>query len=300
LTPERLAALLALPARPAKPPAAQTVRVETRDGMTVETIALDLGAERPVRGQLTRPAATLGRLPAVLYCHAHGSRYEIGASELFRGRAALLSPYGDVLARAGYVTLCIDMPTFGDRSGNNWSDRENPLSKALLWQGRTLMGVMLGELLAAFDWLAARSDVDPARIAAIGVSMGATHSFFLGALEPKIERIAQLCCFADIATLIETGAHDFHGHYMTIPGLLAETTFGEIAGMIAPRPQLITIGADDPLTPPLAVERAVAATKAAYERAGMPDALSVLIEPNSGHVETQAMRAAVLRLLAGM
>ncbi len=40
--------------------------------------------------------------------------------------------------------------------------------------------------------------------------------------------------------------HDLHGIYLTIPGLLEVAGNGEIAGLIAPRPQLICIGDRDP------------------------------------------------------
>ena len=41
----------------------------------------------------------------------------------------------------------------------------------------------------------------------------------LAALDDRIKAVAHLCCFADYDTMIELGAHDGHGHYMTIPGL---------------------------------------------------------------------------------
>ncbi|WP_126702600.1 alpha/beta hydrolase family protein [Aquibium carbonis] len=254
---------------------------------------IDLGDGRRARAFLTRPAAPGGPLPAVLYCHAHGARYDIGAAELLDGRPSLLGPWGPLLARRGFVTLCLDMPTFGDSA----HEKEDALSKALLWQGKTLMGEMLADLLAGFDHLAARVDVDPARIAAFGLSMGATHAYVLAAIEPRIARVAHLCCFADLATLIRTGAHDLHGHYMTIPGLLAEMSFGRIAGMVAPRPQLICTGDRDPLTPPDAVEAAFAECIAAYRTAGAEASLLRLAEPDTGHVETPPMREAVLSFL---
>lgn len=68
-----------------------------------------------MRGILTRPGWET-RGPAILYAHAHGGADEIGAGELVDGRSALLSPLGPVLAKAGYVALCIDMPTFGGRA----------------------------------------------------------------------------------------------------------------------------------------------------------------------------------------
>lgn len=296
MTPTALRDLIRVPdrARGAPPMLERTVVVA--DGVAVETLRLDLGDGRHARAFLTRPDAPDGRRPAVLYCHAHGARYAIGAAELLDGRPSLLSPYGPMLAQRGFVTLCLDMPTFGDSA----DEREAPLSKALLWRGRTLMGEMLADLIAGFDHLAARDDVDAARIAAFGLSMGATHAYFLAAIEPRLARVAHLCCFADLAGLIASGAHDLHGHYMTIPGLLAHTSFGRIAGMVAPRPQLVCTGDRDPLTPPDAVETAFAECLAAYRAAGAEAALLRLTEPETGHVETPAMRAAVLSFLDAM
>ncbi|APH72173.1 alpha/beta hydrolase family protein [Aquibium oceanicum] len=296
MTPAALRQLLRVPERPVVTERVIVRAVEDADGIATETLTLDLGDGRRARAFVTRPSEPAGRRPAVLYCHAHGARYEIGASELTDGRPSLLGPYGPLLARRGFVTLCLDMPAFGERA----DEKEDALSKALLWQGRTLMGEMLADLLAGFDYLSSRADVDPDRIAAFGLSMGATHAYFLGAIEPRIARVAHLCCFADLATLIETGAHDLHGHYMTIPGLLAQTSFGRIAGMIAPRPQLICTGAKDPLTPPAAVEKALAECQPAYRAAGAEAGLRHVSEPDTGHVETPAMREAVLAFLDGM
>ena len=291
-SPIGLARLIALPERAA--PRLLSRRIEDRGDHIVERLAQEIRGAAG-RGSAPRPPGA-GPFPAVLYCHAHGARYEIGAGELLDGRPSLIAPYGPALARAGFAALAIDMPTFGERS----EPGENALSKALLWYGRTLMGEMLGDHLAAYDYLVARDDVDGGRIAALGLSMGATHAFFLGALEPALAGVAHLCCFADWERLVATGAHDLHGHYMTIPGLFAKTSVGRIAGMIAPRPQLVCVGDLDPLTPPEAVDRALAETRAAYEARGAADALTLERSPGTGHVETTAMRAAVLAFLAGL
>lgn len=282
--------LLALPDR--KPPRLLARDVEDRRDHVVERLALEIRGTK-VRGFLTRPVGK-GPFPAVLYCHAHGNRYEMGANELVDGRPSLSAPFGPELAKAGYAALAIDMPTFGERQ----TPGESAVSKELLWHGRTLMGEMLSDHLAAFDWLRGREDVDPAGIVALGLSMGATHAFFLGALEPRLAAVVHLCAFADWATLVEIGAHDLHGHYMTIPGLLAKTSVGQIAGMVAPRPQLVCVGERDPLTPPIAIDRALAETRAAYSAKGAADRLVVLRSPETGHVETPAMRAAVMAFLA--
>ncbi|URK89152.1 dienelactone hydrolase family protein (plasmid) [Rhizobium sp. RCAM05350] len=148
-----------------------------------------------IRGFLTRPIGTPTPGPAILYAHAHGARYDIGASELIDGRPALLNAPGSTLAREGYVTLCIDMPTFGERANVT----ESAATKTALWHGQTLFGQMLGEQAAALTWLAARDDVDPARIGMTGISMGATLTYFLAAIDPRIKAVAHLCCYADFS-----------------------------------------------------------------------------------------------------
>ena len=168
-----------------------------------------------------------------------------------------------------------------------------------MWEGRSLAGQMLGELSSALDYLAARPDVDADRIGVFGISMGATFGYWLAAVEPRIACVMHLCCFADFRELIATGAHDLHGIYLTIPGLLDIAGNGEIAGLIAPRPQLICIGDQDPLTPPRAVDLAFAANGAAYEAAGARDRLVLHREAETGHEESAAMREHMLAF-AGM
>ena len=67
-----------------------------------------------------------------------------------------------------------------------------------------------------------------------------------------------------------------------MPGLLGVASNGEIAGLIAPRPQFVGLGDADPLTPPEAVAPALASLGAAYAAAGAAAALRVHLEPGSG------------------
>ena len=261
------------------------------DDYAIETLTFRLG-DAEVRGILTRPLDTTGSLPAILYGHSHGGHYDIGAEELLTGREYLQSPLGPVFARAGYVTLCLDMPVFGLRS----TVTESAAAKALLWHGKSLFGQMLSDHAAALTYLAGRADVDSSRIGAFGISMGCTLSYWLAAMDDRIAAVAHLCCFADQRTMIELGAHDGHGIYMIVPGLLAETDAGAIAALVAPRPQLVTIGEADRLTPPLAVQRAWADLELAY--ASTPNNLHLISEPGIGHQETPRMREAMLAFFA--
>lgn len=266
-------------------------RVEEADGYVIEHLRLQIGGTE-VRGILTRPAQVDGPLPAILYGHSHGGGYAVGARELLDGREYLVGPLGPVFARAGYVTLCIDMPVFGERA----TVSENFAAKALLWHGKSLFGEMLSDHAAALTYLASRDDVDAGRIGAFGLSMGCVLSYWLAAIDTRIAAVAHLCCFADFRTMIELGAHDGHGIYLTVPGLLREADGGSIAALIAPRPQLICVGEADHLSPPLAVARAWDELSPAY--ADAPDMLEKVSEPGIGHQETPRMREAVLRFFS--
>ena len=260
--------------------------VQPRDGFVLEKLTFDI-AGRSVRGLLTRPAGE-GRHPAILYGHSHGDLHHVGADELLLGREYLLEPLGPTFARAGYVTLCIDMPTFGARS----STIESFASKAQLWFGGSLFGDMLNDHAAALTYLSARDDVHAARVGAFGMSMGCFLSYWLAAMDGRIAAVAHFCCFADLRTLIELGAHDNHGIYLTVPGLLNEADAGAIGGLIAPRPQLICVGEADELTPPLSIDRAWAEVERAY--ASAPGKVRLLREPGIKHQETPRMHAAML------
>jgi dienelactone hydrolase len=253
----------------------------------------------PIPATCLRPAAP-GRLqapgPAILYAHAHGNAWEIGRRELMEGRPALVSgPYGPALAGMGFTVLCLDMPGHGGRLGDGG---ESALAKAALWRGETLLGRMLDDLRAGASLLAGDRRVDPGRIGTLGLSMGATHAYWLAALDPRIAATAHLCAFADMGPLVASGAHDLHGAYMTVPGLLRAGDLGDVAALVAPRPHFVGAGLTDPLTPKAALRPALDRLRAAYAAEGAADRLETLIAPDGGHVETPAHREAVLRFLS--
>ena len=260
-------------------------------GLRLSRLTFRTGEGKAVRGFLCRPMAE-GPVPVVLVIHAHGNRYDIGADELMLGRPALAGPPGPAFAALGIASLCLDMPCFGDRSGVS----ESAAAKAALWHGRSLAGQMVGECQAAVGWLAGQPWVRPDRLGVFGISMGATLGYWLAAVEGRVYALAQECCLADFAALIDRDAHDLHGLYLTVPGLLQVASNGLIAGMIAPRAQYIGLGDLDPLTPPDAMAIALDQVHTAYGPSG--GHLVIHREASAGHVETPAMRAAMLAFMA--
>ena len=112
-----------------------------------------------------------GDVPRSLFNHSHGGGYTIGKTEFIEGRTYLQPvPYAKELTDLGYIALCIDHWVFGERSHATELDT----FKEMLWRGRVLWGQMIYDSLKAVDWLVTRPDVDPARVATLGMSMGSS------------------------------------------------------------------------------------------------------------------------------
>ena len=128
--------------------------------------------------------------------------------------------------------------------------------------------------------------------------MGATLAYWLAAAECRVSMLAHLCCFANFDELIKTNVHDLHGIYLTVPNLLNTASNGQIAGSIAPRPQLVGIGDHDPLTPPHATDPALEELRVAYS--DVAENLVVIRESETGHVETPRMRQATIEFFTSL
>jgi dienelactone hydrolase len=279
---QRLTVLLGLPARTRC--TARTGAARREDRYRILDLSLEAGAI-PATALLPQTPNGSG----ILYCHAHGHRYDIGRRELVEGRPAVAPAFGPELARAGFTVLCPDMPGFGDRRHEG---TESALAKAALWRGETLLGMMLADLMRALDVLEEMPGIETMGV--FGMSMGATLAYWLAALDQRVSAVAHVCAFSNIGPLIQSGAHDLHGIYMTVPGLLPETDMGDIAAAIAPRPQFIASGARDPLTPEAALAPALERVRDAY-RGGGP--LTVMTLADAGHALVPEMRAAVIAFL---
>jgi len=294
---ERRAALYALlgdlPPRE-RPVSAELVLEERHAAYHLERLVLDLNGREPVPALFTRPLEAAGRLPVVLYHHAHGGDYSLGKTELIAGRSALQPPpYAEALARRGIAALAIDHWNFGERRGRT----ESALFKELLWHGQVLWGVMVYDTLKATDYLVSRPDVDPRRIAGLGISMGSTMAWWHAALDERVAVCVDLCCLSDFQAILATRAFDQHNLYYYVPGLLQHFSAADINALICPRPHLSLAGLFDPFTPPSGLDRIDTALRAAYAQADASDRWHLVRSP-SGHFETAHMRQQVLAFLA--
>lgn len=270
-----------------------TVSVEERPSYRLERLVLELNDTEAVPAYFAKPLTGTARRPTVIYSHAHGDDYCLGKDELIAGRKELQpTPYVEALTGLGYGVLAIDHWNFGERRGRT----ESELFKEMLWKGRVLFGLMVHDNLRAIDYLLSRVDVDAHRIAALGMSMGSTLSWWTAALDPRIHTVVDLCCMSDFHALLERRALDRHGIYYYVPGLLRHFTTAKIQALICPRPHLSLVGNFDPLTPSEGLDRIDRQMKQLYGEAGAAGAWR-LARYDCGHIETAAMRAEVLSFL---
>jgi acetyl esterase/lipase len=264
-----------------------------RDGYVLERWELDLNGMEIVPAYVARPRDAAGRRPAVVFNHSHGGGYTIGKTEFVEGRSYLQPvPYAKELTDLGYVALCIDHWVFGERSHATELDT----FKEMLWRGRVLWGHMIYDSLKAVDWLLTRPDVDPSRVATLGMSMGSSMAQYLAALDARIKVTVDICCLVDYETLLAKHFQSHHGVYMYVPGLLKHFTSAQINALISPRAHLSITGIRDELEPAEGVDVIDRELTTVYAAAGVPDHWKIR-RYDVGHQETAEGRREAIAFL---
>lgn len=272
---------------------------EQREGYRLEKFSFDNRAGDTVYGYLLLPDNRSGKLPAILYHHAHSSHERVGKEEILQpsqsapgGRSA-----AEVLTRAGYVVMCIDAYTFGDRkfvgpSGDKETGNQTEESyfKLFLWQGRSLWGMIVRDDLLALNYLLSRPEVDPQRVGAMGFSMGATRTWWAAALDERIRAAVSVACLTRYHDLIAVGGLKYHSIYYFVPGVLAAGIDAEqIVGLIAPRSHLTLTGDRDDGSPVSGVRTINAFEEHLYRLYGCPDRFRGIVYADTGHAFTADM-----------
>jgi hypothetical protein len=195
----------AVPPAAAVLPAAEEVSFPTADGLRLA------GWFVPAAGPAGRGGRT--RSPAVLVCNGNG------------GNRSLRAPLAAALARAGLAVLLFDYRGYAANPGH-------PTEAGLAADAR-----------AALAYLAARPEVDPARLVYFGESLGAAVALRLAVERPP----AALVLRSPFASLAEVGR--LHYPWLPVSLLLADRydSLGRVGGLAAPL--LVVAGERDRIVP---------------------------------------------------
>ena len=279
---------------------------ESRDGYTLERFTFDNGVGDTVYGYILTPAGHKGRGPAILYNHYHAGKYNQGKEEVLTQAFSQLDfATGEELARKGYVVQAIDAYAFGERrfqgpagKEEEGAQTESSLFKTFLWEGRTLWGMMVRDDLLALNYLVSRPEVDSDRIAATGMSMGSTRTWWVAALDERIKVAVSVACLTRYQNLIAHGSVREHGIYYYIPNMLKERVDAEsVIGLIAPRPHLTLTGDKDGGSPADGVRIINAFQEDLYKCYGKQQNFRGLLYSGIDHTYTPQMWEETLRWL---
>lgn len=295
---ERGLALLrqyALPDLPDAPFAPEFGPAQDRGDHVARALTVALAPGVTAAGLLLMPRGA-GPFPAVLALHDHGSEFGIGkekcipplapcpAATAWHDRFFGGQPIGPELARRGYAVLCMDALGWGARACNGY-DSQQALAANLMQIGLTPAGIMAFEDMRAAAFLATLPQIDPARIAAVGFSLGGFRAWQLAALSPHVTACLASGWMAGLPGLLVPGNNQLRGQsafWMTHPGLYRHLDLPDIAALSAPRPLLVQVGRDDALFPAAAVDTAFASLRAVWTAWGAGDRLA-LSRPDGGH-----------------
>jgi dienelactone hydrolase len=284
----------ALPARP-KTPVVQIIGREDKGNYFEERFTFDNGAGATVPGVVLIPKGNLKKHPAIYYCHWHGGNYDLGKRELFTTHHTPQMP-ADVLTQMGFLVVAIDAYCFGERSGmgpggpnENGGAEELSTSKRELWLGRSLWSMMIHDDRMAIDYLFTRVDVDVSRVAVTGISMGATRTWWLMALDERLKTGVAVGCMTRYEDLIAAQQLKAHGIYYFVPGMLLHFDTEAIVSLSAPRPLLFMTGDEDSGSPVEGIYKIEKVVKRAYQLYGAEGAFVSVVYPKTGHVYTADM-----------
>lgn len=283
-----------LPPRP-KVTAVRILSREDKGSYMLEKFEFNNQAGAVVPGYFLIPNNGKSKHPAIYYCHWHGGNYDLGKQEIFTTHHTPQVP-AEALTRLGYVVIAIDAYCFGERSGKGpggpaekGGAEELTTSKNELWLGRSLWGMMVRDDLMALEYLFSRPEVDTMQVAVTGISMGATRSWWLMALDERIKTGVAVGCLTRYQELIAEQKLKAHGIYYFVPGFLKYFDTEAVISLIAPRPVLFMTGDEDIGSPVSGIRKIEEVIQRIYKLNKADNEFRSIIYPNTGHVYTPDM-----------
>jgi dienelactone hydrolase len=223
------------------------------------------------------PSST--KLPAVLALHGHGPFGHDAVAgvddspERQDDIAKFNYDYGRQLAKRGYVVATPCFQPFGRRLDSKEAYGSDACAVSfvrLQLLGRTLIGENLRDALWSFELLRQAPQVDPERIACVGLSYGGRMTMLTAALEPRIRAAVPS---GALNVMQERALGRYSCGAQVIPGLLQYGDVPEIGGLIAPRPAVWEVGSRDGLMVKEWVGPAWERISRVYESLGAADKL---------------------------
>ena len=277
------------------------------DGIVETGFEFDAEANQRVPGLLVKKndkTSESTRRPAVIVLHGTGGSKD--AMKLLLRK----------LANSGVIAVAMDARFSGERA--TFGKGSDAYRAAILETWKTGNGYpfyydTVWDLMRLIDYLEIRADVDPQRIAAMGISKGGTELYLTAAVDTRI--LASVSCIgvqsfdwaldhnawqsriSTIRSAVDYAAEELNVtnvdslfirrfYQRVVPGIEKEFDGPQMLPLIAPRPLLVINGEKDDRTPVPGLELCVNAARKAYRNANASHNFEFWLQPNVGHVVT--------------
>ena len=244
-----------------------------------------------VTGNLYLPKQIEGKLPTILYVCGHGRVAKDGVS---LGNKTHYQHHGGWFARNGYVCLVIDTLQLGEIEGiHHGTYRYN----RWWWlnRGYTSAGVEAWNCIRALDYLETRPEVDATRFGVTGRSGGGAYSWWLAALDDRIQCAVPVAGITDLENHVVDGTVEGHCDCMFMVNTF-RWDYPKVAALVAPRPLLISNTDSDGIFPLDGVVRTFAEVRRIYRLHDAADKVALNITAG-GHKDTQELQVHAFRWL---
>lgn len=219
-----------------------------RQGYRIEKLVYESEPGIEIPAVLAIPATPAGRKPAVIVVHGAGKA---------AARAEL-----ETFVRSGMVVLAVDARGWGETrpamatKGADWpryfGDYDSAMTSLLL--DRPLVGQRVTDILRGLDLLAARSEVHPDRICAVGLYAGGVPVLHAAVLDERVRKVALEHSLGGYRCVVNHRIH--RGIFENVIfGVLKYYDLPDLAVTLAPR-RLWLIDPANPLGEPMGLEEA--------------------------------------------
>jgi hypothetical protein len=241
-------------------PNAQLLAEWEHDGLRKQRWILDVGPHIAATFQINYPGDMKEgeKRPAILCWHGHGKfgkepvMGDDSSADLRADIAAMNYNYGHQMAQAGFITFAIDWIGGGERNDTNWpnyrSQNRNRDWCNLYYLHATMFGmtslsINLMHGMLATDFACTLPGVDGDRLGVMGLSGGGTMTLWSALVDERF-KATEIICYSQRWAYF--GMRDVNYCGMQVaPGLYKLVDLPDLQGLIAPRPLLIDIGAND-------------------------------------------------------
>ena len=218
-------------------------------------------------GVYMRPKNRPGKLPLVIAAHGRSGPPERVAD----GKVTVLAHHNRDLGRGalerGYAVW---EPMFVFYAQGQPEDLRERLSARALEAGTTLPAVEILKTVRTLDALLQRPEIDPARVAMVGMSYGGFYTLYTTALEPRIKVAVVAAYFNDREAVLDASEPAGFSDWR-FPDSLTLLRDPFIAALVCPRALEIQAGSQDQLFPVEGARRTVPEAARFYERLGCAD-----------------------------